>query len=50
MLYRLRSLRLAKNVKVQISIQPNGNDTVKFDYTMTLVFDDGDPNTARQSN
>lgn len=44
------SVPLAKidpNVKTVISIEPNGNDTVKFDYTLTLVFDDGDSSTAQ---
>ncbi len=34
-------------LKTTITIQPNGNDTVKFEYTLTLIFDDGDPNTAQ---
>lgn len=38
--------QISSDVKTIISIQPNGNDTVKFEYTLTLVFDDGDPNTA----
>lgn len=39
--------QINSDVKTIISIAPNGNDTVKFDYTLTLVFDDGDPNTAQ---
>jgi hypothetical protein len=37
--------QIDSDVKTTITIQPNGNDTVKFEYTLTLVFDDGDPNT-----
>lgn len=39
--------QIDQDVKTTIRIISNGNDTVKFDYTLTLVFDDGDPNTAQ---
>ena len=39
--------QINSDVKTTISIMPNGNDTVKFEYTLALVFDDGDPNTAQ---
>ena len=33
------------DVKTRITINPVGNDTVKFNYRLILVFDDDDPNT-----
>jgi len=39
--------QISNEVKTQVHIDPNGNDTVKFGYTLSLVFDDGDPNTAQ---
>ena len=39
--------QISSDVKTTINIQPNGNDTVKFNYTLTLVFDDGNPDTAQ---
>jgi hypothetical protein len=32
-------------VKVRISINPVGSDTVKFGYRLVLTFDDDDPKT-----
>jgi len=37
--------QISGDVKIRITINPVGNDTVKFNYRLTLVFDDGDPNT-----
>ena len=34
------------DVKTSIAIQPDKNHPVKFDYKLTLYFDDGDPDTA----
>lgn len=39
--------QITNDIRTTISISPNGNDTVKFGYLLTLVFDDGDPNTAQ---
>jgi hypothetical protein len=39
--------QLSNDVKTHIHIDPNGNDTVKFGYRLSLIFDDGDPNTAQ---
>jgi hypothetical protein len=38
--------QINSDIKTQIHIDPNGNDTVKFGYRLSLVFDDGDPQTA----
>ncbi|MCX6213817.1 hypothetical protein [Spirosoma sp.] len=38
--------QISNEVKTHIHISPNGNDTVKFGYLLSLIFDDGDPNTA----
>ena len=35
------------DIKTTISIEPNSNDTIKFEYALSLNFDDGDPNTAQ---
>jgi hypothetical protein len=37
--------QISGDVKTRITINPNGNDTVKFNYRLILVFDDDDPNT-----
>ena len=42
----LRLSQLDRDVRTRIEIHPNGNDTVKFDYKLTLVFDDNNPTTA----
>lgn len=39
--------QINENVRTYIHIDPNGNDTVKFGYRLSLIFDDGDPNTAQ---
>ena len=42
----LKLSQIDKNVKTKISINPVGNDTVKFGYRLILTFDDDDPTTA----
>ena len=37
--------QISGDVKTRITINPVGNDTVKFNYRLILVFDDDDPNT-----
>jgi hypothetical protein len=37
--------QISGDVKTRININPVGNDTVKFNYRLVLVFDDGDPET-----
>jgi hypothetical protein len=39
--------QISNDIKTHIQINPNGNDTVKFGYILSLIFDDGDPNTAQ---
>ena len=39
--------QMGNDIKTYIHIDPNGNDTVKFGYLLSLIFDDGDPNTAQ---
>jgi len=38
--------QISNEVKTHIHIDPNGNDTVKFGYNLSLIFDDGNPDTA----
>jgi hypothetical protein len=37
--------QISGDVKTRITINPVGNDTVKFNYRLILIFDDDDPNT-----
>ncbi len=39
--------QLSEDVKTHIRIDPKGNDTVKFGYSLSLIFDDGNPDTAQ---
>lgn len=39
--------QITSDVKTTITIAPVGNDTVIFGYRLSLIFDDGDPNTAQ---
>lgn len=39
--------QITNEVRTHIHIDPNGNDTIKFGYRLSLIFDDGDPNTAQ---
>lgn len=43
---RIKLSQITDDIKVRISIQPVGHDTVKFEYRLTLVFDDNDASTA----
>lgn len=38
--------QLDPNVRTKITLEPKGNDTVKFGYHLELIFDDDDASTA----
>lgn len=39
--------QINSGLKTTITIRPNGDDTVIFNYRLSLIFDDGNPNTAQ---
>lgn len=41
----LKLSQISNDIKTTITINPVGNDTVKFGYRLVLIFDDEDPNT-----